>query len=276
MAKKKKVDEQKKNQKKPKKLSPREIRQAVEKIRRGYDDYMVRHVRSRRARDAFELRYLEALRARVALDRFVAEELRWLRRLEAEAAAEERAAQQVAEKQGGKNGGAKRSFADRIMDEMKSRVEKYPVVGLEADEVLEVDKLYGALAQFERKHWPAIDRIYRKVYPSRYSGPRIVLENRIFELAEPTSGLYPQRLQTLINLLGRFPRNYREIEWEVKQCILSASFFLHMAEEEFTALAEEESLSDAERQAVDKGRDFVHTVIEDFRLTDLKETNGRR
>ncbi len=276
MAKRKKVDEKNKNRKKPKKLSPQEIERAVEKIRRGYDDYMVRHVRSRRARDAFEQRYFDARRARIALDRFVAEELRWLRRLEAEASAEERAAQLEAEKQAGENEGAKRSFADRILDEMRSRIEKYPVVGLDADEVLEVDKLYGALGRFERQHWPKIDRIYRKVYPSRYSGPRIVLENRLFELAEPTSGLYPQRLQTLISMLGRFPRNYREIEWEVKQCILSASFFLHMADEELSTLVEDESIGELERQAVEKGRNFVHTVIEDFRLTDLKETNQRR
>lgn len=251
------------------KLSAREVEQAIEKIREGYDHYMVKYMKDHRARDAFEQRYLDALKARIDLDRFIAEELGWLKRLEEEAQQEGRQAEESRKKS--KN--EKNDFADRVLEELRARIEGYPNIGLEVDEVYEVDKLFGAVAQFEREYWPALDRIYRKLYPSRYTGPRVVLETRLFELSEPTSGRLPAQLHTLQSLLGRFPRNYKEIGREAKQCILAASFFLHTIKNELASLDEEAGLGEREKKTVEKALDFVHTVIEDFRLTDLKETS---
>ncbi|MFP4619660.1 MAG: hypothetical protein ACLFMZ_12535, partial [Spirochaetaceae bacterium] len=165
----------------------------------------------------------------------------------------------------------KKSFADKVLEELRSRIEKYPFVGLGAEEVYDVDKLYGALGVFERNYWPQIDKIYRRVYPTRYSGPRIIIENKLFDLTEPAAGRFPPRLHNLIALLSRFPRNYRDIEWESKQCILTASFFLHTTADELATLKEEDIITKAQRETVEKAYNFVHTVIVDFRLTDLKE-----
>lgn len=270
-------------------MSPVEVESAIEKIRKRYDDYMVRYMQNRRARDAFEQRYFDARKARVGLDRFIIDEMKWIRRLEEEAEKKEDA---ITRKNSGENlqgksgsGGGngsdpmttqrKEGYADRVLAELRRKIEHYSSAGLEAEEVFEVDKLYGAIEHFERNYWPKIDRIYRKVYPSRYSGPRIILENRLFELAEPSVGRFPQRLQNLVSLLDRFPRNYREIEWESKQCILGASFFLHSIEEELGKLRNEGMLPNADLETVEKSCEFVHTVIEDFRLTDLKEQEGK-
>ncbi|MFO7848660.1 MAG: hypothetical protein R6V67_01760 [Spirochaetia bacterium] len=274
--KKKKVNEKGKNKKTGfKKLTSHEIELAVEKIRENYNRYMVRYVKNRRARDAFEERYLEARRARVNLDRFIIDELSWIKRLEAQAEADRREEKKNSSgNRRGKDGQKlpkKESFADKIFAELRSRIEKYPFIGLEAEEVYEVDKLYGAIGVFERNYWPNIERIYRKVYPTRYSGPRIIIENQLFNLTEPATGKFPPRLQNIVSLLGRFPRDYREIEWEAKQCILNASFFLHSLSDELIKLKEEDILGEEQRKTVEKARDFVHTVIADFRLSDLKE-----
>jgi hypothetical protein len=275
VAERKNVGRQKKDQKRTRRLSLPEIEKAVEKIRKSYDDYMVTYIKNRKDREAFERRYLEARAANVGLDRFVMDELKWILRLREEAE-EEKQRQEAVERRRNNSGAKtpkKSSFADRVIAVLRSRIEKYAPVGLGEEEVYDVDQLYGALGEFERHYWPGIDKFYRKIYPSRYAGPRLILENQLFEMTEPAVDKLPNRLHPLAGLLGRFPRNYREIEWEVKQCILGASFFLHLLKDELEKLGDEELLEENEREEVEKAIRFVHTVIEDFRLTDLKETN---
>ena len=261
---------------KRKKLTGREIDQALEKIRELYDHYMVRYIKGRSARKGFEERYNEALRARIDLDRFLSTEVKIIKQMIARAEEELKQTstengstrEEVIERD---SNGRKMDFADRVIEKMKKKVSKYPVIGLESSEVWEVDHLFGALQKLDREIWPGIDRIYRKIYPSRYDGPRIVLENRLQELAEPRMGGTPQGLHTLQMLLGRFPRNYREIEWEVKQTILKSSFFLHTLKGELEKLLKDSYLAESDRRVVESGKEYVDGMIEDFRLKDLKQ-----
>ncbi|MDY7027566.1 MAG: hypothetical protein SVR04_04635, partial [Spirochaetota bacterium] len=96
-------------------------------------------------------------------------------------------------------------------------------------------------------------------------------ENKLLELAEARMGGVPQVLHTLQMLLGRFPRNYREIEWEIKQTILKASFFLHDAKGELEKLLHESYLADSDRIAAKTAHEYIEGVIADFRLKDLKQ-----
>ena len=275
---------------KGKKLNSKEIDQLVEKIRSLYDDYMVKFIQGSRERNAFEQRYFDALKSRVNLQRFLLVEEKMVQQLiareELQQGRQEAEAYRREKDLGGLNGvaGAKDAevdaadedepqgdFADRVIEQMQRKAEQYPPVGLESNEVWEVDHLFGGLQKFERELWPPVDRVYRKVYPSRYDGPRLMLENRLLELAEARMGGVPQVLHTLQLLMGRFPRNYREIEWEKKHTILKASFFLHSIKGELEKLRQESYLSDEDRRAVFNASEFVNALIEDFRLKDLKE-----
>jgi hypothetical protein len=269
---------------KRKKLTASEIDQALEKIRRLYDDYMVRFIKSRKAREAFEERYLEALRARIDLDRFLSVEVAIIKQMLLQA--EERMHQETARLErisgnggagrrgrtdGGKYGEEKKDFADRVIDKIKEKASRYPLVGLECEDLWEVDHLIGGMQKLEREIWPAIDRLYRRIFPNRFDGPRIILENRLLELAESRMGGVPQVLHPLQLLLGRFPRDYREIEWEVKQTILRTSFFLHTLKGELEKLLNESYLSGDDQKVVEVGLTYVKEMIEDFRLKDLKQ-----
>ncbi len=287
---------------KRKKLNSKEIDQLVEKIRSLYDDYMVKFIQGRRSRDAFEQRYFDALKNRVNLQRFLQVELKIVQQLiarEEQQLGRNEAEAYLREKQpqngGGQNDGSEGTtdafarrgkagngteheskdeegdFADRVIEKLQRTAEKYPPAGLENAEVWEVDHLFGALQKFEREYWPPVDRVYRKVYPSRYDGPRLTLENKLLELAEARMGGVPQILHTLQLLMGRFPRNYREIEWEKKHTILKAAFFLHTIKGELEKLRQESYLSDEDRRAVHNALEYVKALIEDFRLKDLKE-----
>ena len=274
---------------KGKKLNSKEIDQLVAKIRSLYDDYMVKFIQGPREKTAFEQRYFDALKSRVNLQRFLMVELKIVQQLiareEMQRGRQEAEAYQREKDLVGPNGqtGAKDAeaktgeeepqgdFADRVIEQMQRKAEKYPPVGLESNEVWEVDHLFGGLQKFERELWPAVDRIYRRVYPSRYDGPRLTLETKLLELAEVRMGGIPQSLHTLQLLMGRFPRNYREIEWEQKNTILKAAFFLHTLKGELEKLRQESYLSEEDRRAVHSALEYVTTLIEDFRLKDLKE-----
>ncbi len=275
---------------KGKKLNSKEIDQLVEKIRSLYDDYMVKFIQGSQERNAFEQRYFDALKSRVNLQRFLMVELKMVQQLiareelqqgrqEAEAYRREKdlvgqngvAGAKDAEADAADEDESQGDFADRVIEQMQRKAEQYPPVGLESNEVWEVDHLFGGLQKFERELWPPVDRVYRKVYPSRYDGPRLMLESRLLELAEARMGGVPQVLHTLQLLMGRFPRNYREIEWEKKHTILKASFFLHTIKGELEKLRQESYLSDEDRRAVFNANEFVSGLIEDFRLKDLKE-----
>ncbi|MFW5712348.1 MAG: hypothetical protein ACOCXF_05035 [bacterium] len=276
---------------KGKKLNSKEIDQLVAKIRSLYDDYMVKFIQGSREKTGFEQRYFDALKSRVNLQRFLLVELKIVQQLiareellqgrqEAEAYLREKDLVGPNGRGGAKDVGAQAAeeseepqgdFADRVIEQMQRKAEKYPPVGLESNEVWEVDHLFGGLQKFERELWPPVDRVYRKVYPSRYDGPRLMLETRLLELAEARMGGVPQVLHTLQLLMGRFPRNYREIEWEKKHTILKASFFLHTIRGELEKLRQEAYLSEEDRRAVFNANEFVNALIEDFRLKDLKE-----
>lgn len=275
---------------KGKKLNSKEIDQLVAKIRSLYDDYMVKFIQGSREKTAFEQRYFEALKSRVNLQRFLMVELKIVQQLiareELQQGRQEAEAYQREKDIVGPNGQTRGNgsqtpageeeaergdFADRVIEEMQRKAEKYPPAGLDNNEVWEVDHLFGGLQKFERELWPPVDRVYRKVYPSRYDGPRLMLETRLLELAEARMGGMPQVLHTLQLLMGRFPRNYREIEWEQKHTILKASFFLHTIRGELEKLRQESYLSEEDRRAVYNATEFVNALIEDFRLKDLKE-----
>jgi hypothetical protein len=274
---------------KGKKLSSKDIDKLVEQIRSLYDDYMVKFIQGSAPRKAFEERYFDALKSRINLQRFLMVELKIVQQMivrEERLQGREEAEAYLREKdngggegQDGANGGRKSGedaaaqgdFADRVIEQMQRKAEQYPPAGLDNNEVWEVDHLFGGLQKFERELWPPVDRVYRKVYPSRYDGPRLTLETRLLELAEARMGGIPQVLHTLQLLMGRFPRNYREIEWEKKQTILKASFFLHTIKGELEKLRQESYLSEEERRTVFNALEYVNALIADFRLKDLKE-----
>jgi len=270
---------------KHKKLSSKEINQLVDRIRSLYNDYMVKFIQGGDMREGFEQRYYEALKTRIDLQRFLQVELKIVQQLIAREEAEFNRCEEAAylrerdpaagNGDGAKDDGGDRAptgdFADRVIEQMQRKAEKYPPAGLDSSEVWEGDHLYGGLPQFERELWPPVDRIYRRLYPSRYDGPRLTLENKLLELAEVRMGGIPQSLHTLQLLMGRFPRNYREIEWEQKNTILKAAFFLHTLKGALEKLRHESYLSDEDRRAVHAALEYVTTLIEDFRLKDLKE-----
>ena len=110
---------------KNKSLTAQEIQNAVEKIRKGYDDYIIRYIKPPRLRQGFENRYWEALQSRVDISAFLKAEIEVLQELMAKE--EERKSVEDAKKIQKENiVPEKKNFADRIIEELKGRIIEYP------------------------------------------------------------------------------------------------------------------------------------------------------
>ncbi len=254
---------------KRKRLSDAEIREAVEKIRKRYGDYMVQFTKDRSALDSFEERYIQAMRARLDLTLFlhaektVVEELieKEQKRINSE---QQKTLQEQERKEKSK------SFADKIMAENKKRIAKYPPLQIHPEASEDVERLYGCLRTFEREYWPELEKYMRSAYTSNMLSPRMQLEERVITLCRATAEGVPSRLARYKSLFDWFPRNAREIEKEGNKCILDAAFFLHTIIDVLKEMKDSGNLSRAEIDNVDTMMGYVHTLLDDFRLKDFK------
>ncbi len=254
---------------KRKRLNDAEIRAAVEKIRIRHNDYMVEFLKGRHTLDAFENRYIEVMRARLDIAMFLHAEMTAIEELikaEKERTARERQrAHQIETSQK-----ESLSFADRIIAEHRQRIAKYPPIQIHTDASDELERLYGCLSTIEREIWPGVEKLMRVAYTSIVLSPRAQLEERIVTLCRSSaSGACPRllRYQTLFDWL---PRSVNEIEKEEKKCLLDAAFFLHDLSGALAEMRKSSNLESWDKENVDKMLGYVHNLVDDFRLKDLK------
>ena len=267
---------------KRKKLSSVEIEAAINGIRKKYNDYMVEFLKPPRAKNLFEDRYLEALRARIDLNRFIYDEILLVQQLiddEHEKIRRETEEKKKKREKKVRKSMQDKSLVDKIFEANREKIRKYVAIGLEDDDVYEIDKLFGAVKELEKSYWSGIEGVFRKLYTSRYSGPRRELEERLFELSMEGPDGYPPGLVKLRTILDRYPREYTALQRESQRCMMSISFLLHSMYEELDKIKDDESLNDDDRGTIEISLGFVHNVIVDFRLTDInasKMKGGKR
>jgi hypothetical protein len=117
-----------------------------------------------------------------------------------------------------------------------------------------------------------VEKILRRIYPSRYSGPRVSFENRLFEITITGPDGFPPGLIKLRTMLNRSPREYSSLERETQRCMLDVSFLLHDISDELPTFKTDDILLKDEKKPLEETIEYVHTVLEDFRLIDLKES----
>ena len=253
---------------KKKKLSPEETAAAVERIRSLYNDYIIRYSKPFSVKNGFEERYRDALRSRIDLDGFLFAEFSVIRQLIQRE--EDRAAANADPPPQREDVTKKVSFADRIMEENRKRIEHYPELPLGHDASPEIKKLFGALAEFDKRYWGAVSELLRRPAFSVLYETRNHLEAEAEELCVPRRDPFPPVLSTYCRYLERFPRDWDALEREGQRCILRASFFLHRIAGFLRNAANKEFLEKEEKKRVETIFDSVHSIISDFRLHDLK------
>ena len=158
------------------------------------------------------------------------------------------------------------SFADKVLDEYRKRIDHYPEVQIHPDADPEVAKLYGALNLLDRNHWSAILAFLRRAYPRAGQIDRMSIEQRFWRFVSTRSDRLPEELENYRRALAAPSATKKDRIREAQEAVKSAAFFLH----ELLDVCE-----DAHRQT-DRGDDveraiaFILSVIADFRIKDLK------
>ena len=231
---------------------------------------MVTFQKDRHALDSFEERYLSALRVRMELTLFLHAEINSVEEL---IQTEEKRRQDEAEREQQKTQVQieRKSIADRVFEENLQKIQKYPRMEIHQEAVEDIERLFGALGGIERELWRDLETLIRKTYTSATVSPRARLAEQLLKLCSPTSMSIPPRLSRYQSLFDWFPRKYTEIEKEEKKCILEAAFFLHDLAGTLKEISSSEGLSPQDKQKVETMIEYVHTVINDFRLKDFKQ-----
>jgi hypothetical protein len=248
-----------------KKLTPGEISSSMEKIRKRYDEYISKFFKPKSLRESFEGRYIRALRAGIDISSFLIAEISAIEELIAREeqrimAGPPRAA---AEKEP--------SFADKVLEENRKRIEKYAEVLFHNDAGEEVRRLVGALSALEKDHWPDLTTALRDTMYAMNSAEMLALDSQLRFLASTNREEIPQFLTRLVAQLGKFPRNYAAIDREEKEYILEAGFFLN---DLFTVLERVQrvytEMGAQEKRVLSENMSHVWDIINDFRLKDFK------
>ena len=249
----------------PRKLTPGEISSAVEKIRKRYETYVSKYFKPRTLREAFEERYIRALRAGIDISSFLIAEIsaieELIQREEARVAAEP--AKPEAAKQ--------QSYADRVLEENRKRIIKYPDIPFHSDASEETRRLLGALSDLLRDHWQGIGAALADTMYSPSSPEMLTLDSQLRYLASVDRNETPQFLIRLVAQLRKFPRNYSLVERDEKEYILEAAFFLN---DLFTVLERVKrvytDLGAEAKKTLEENLAYVWQMISDFRVKEFK------
>ena len=247
------------------KLTPNEISQTVEKIRRRYDEYIYKYFKPRTIKNAFEDRYLEAIKASTDISNF----------LMAEISAVEELIRREEERVGsGQAEAPQESVTDkveRIVEQNLARVRKYPEVPFHPVASEELRRLLGAMSRLEEKHWEVLTTCLRDTAYYRSSLTMLNLEGKLRHLAARGSDGVPSGLSRYMYQANRFPRNYLAIDREEKEYILESAFLLHDLGELLERVGTNyPQLDEGSRRGVEEIEAYIQGIIRDFRLKEFK------
>jgi hypothetical protein len=251
------------------KLTPGEISATVEKIRKRYDEYVVKFFKPKSLRRAFESRYIQALRAKVDVSSFLLAEIAAIQELiqREEQRVQLGPVRPAADKEPG--------FADKVLEENRARIAKYPDLAFNPDASDDVRRMAGALTELTARRWQDLGAALEETMYAMNSSEMLSLDSQLRYLSSAGGNEAPQFLNRLLVQLRKFPRHYPSIDREEKEYILEASFFLHdlfvvleRVKRVYTEMAEER------RKVVEDSLAHVWSIITDFRLKDLKRGKG--
>jgi hypothetical protein len=246
----------------PRKLTPGEITAVVEKIRKKYDEYIYKYFKPKSLREAFEERYLRSLRAAVDISSFLLAEIGAIEELIHRE--EERILVSPPSE-------PRPDIADRVIEENRRRIAKYPDAAFHPDASEEARRLLGALQQIADEHWPSLTSALRETASNMNSLEMLGLDSQLRYLSAPGRDGIPPFLVRYLGQLKRFPRNYAAVDREDKEFVLESAFFLN----DLMSILERvrrvyKDLDPSAKEILAAAVEFTWNVIVDFRLKDLK------
>ena len=209
------------NGKPMKSLNDNEIKLTLKKIRSKYDELVRFYKKSRVLSDAFEERYMSALRKKNDISVFLLAEIEAVEVLlkKEDLKSKEEKIVKVEKQE------TKETFADKVFDENRKKIQKYPGVDLGSESDEEASKLLGAMRQLLNDYFPALNYIYK--------------ERRHTTEGEYVTGIYHKLVtqydyknevpiaKHYCSALTRQPRDFKKIDYEHRFLMQETAFLLN-------------------------------------------------
>jgi len=158
------------------------------------------------------------------------------------------------------------SFADKVLDEYRQRIEHYPALEIHPDADPEIARLYGAMELLDKRYWSSLETYLRRAFPRAGQIDRMNIEQRFWRFVATRKGRLPEELERYRRTLAAPSASKKEIIRETQEALKSVAFFLH----DLLGVCEQALQQVAPGDDVNKALEYIQGMIGDFRIKDLK------
>ena len=243
----------------------------LERIRSRYDHLITTYMAPISLKNDFEARYSYALQMRMSMELFLKGEVEMVEELIQQEEEAQDQAEKAAMEERLTGGRKKKSFADKVVEDMENKIKGYPSRKVHPDAALEIIKLYGALQQFERDFWGTVENFLLRIFPSERNGMLAQLEQDLWNMTysrnrEREDRDIPLALERYVMMLETNDYHY-DLLGETQNCIKKAAFWLH---EVRSSIRKAEELGFSEER-IQMAEEELTGIISDFRIKDIKK-----
>jgi hypothetical protein len=183
------------------------------------------------------------------------------------------------------------SFADKVFEANRNKIEKYPKpeLSFEADE--ELEKLIGAIRNLLNNYWPALTNIYNN---DRSTTTKSMLSELHYQLLIKYDYKNdPPITRSYADLFKRVPVNQKKLEAEYYYILKETAFLLNNIYDILKSIIKEKRIPDIDlkliisdhnqkewynanfkhlthKECVEKVFSYLSDVIKDFRIKDIR------
>ena len=256
-----------------KRISEEEAERAIDRIRRKYNDLIVMYMLDPRLKRAFEQRLFEIRQGGFDPARFLCDEIESLLDIEKKerekinnAAMKRGTEKQIKVK---KNEGEKKDFADRVLEQIMAKIEKYPDIHIHQNANPEIRKLIGTLIDFDLTRWTYFEKLSKKYRINRYDPGFTRVEKMLDNFTRIYTDDIPARIAGYRSMLYSSLARNKDIGKEEKLIILECAFLVKSLKEILTALTLNPELLPDEKKKLIESVEYLDRITDDFRLKDL-------
>jgi len=241
-----------------------DYKEAIDGLHARYEQLIFDNALNPSLLESFEDRVWHAKNSGRDPNRFLEDELKAFRELEVMTLEKEQANSLRTEARRRRLAGE--SFADKVLDEYRQRIEHYPVLEIHPDADPEISRIYGAIELLDKRYWGTLESYLRKAFPRAGQIDRMNIEQRFWRFAATRKGRLPEELERYRRTLAAPSATKKEIVKETQETLKAVAFFLH----DLLDVCEQALQQIPPEPGVDKALDFIRGIISDFRIKDLK------
>lgn len=245
-------------------FSKAEVTEIIDDLKAKYECLIFDNALNPDLIDAFEDRLFHAKNTGRDPKRFLEEEKAAYQELESKTQAKQYAMSLRNEARRRRLAGE--SFADKVLDEYRQRIDCYPAVSIHPDADIEVAKLYGAMTLLDSNHWDALETYLRRAFPQAGQIDRMSIEQRFWRFVPSREGRLPDELERYRRALAAPSASKKEKIREAQEAVKMVAFFLH----ELLDVCEKAAQQTAPDEDIEKAIIYIKDIINDFRIKDLK------